>query len=67
MDKETLQTGILKLLTDMEQRETDSKTEFAQRLAALIEAFVKSATIHYESGLLAPNGAVTGVFNGKLV
>lgn len=67
MDKETLQTGILKLLTDTEQTDADSKAKFAQRLASLIEAFVQSATIHYQSGLSALNGAVTGVFNGKLV
>ncbi len=31
-----------------------------------MEEWLKKATIIYTSGLIAPNGAVTGTFNGKL-
>ncbi|WAC40589.1 hypothetical protein [Pedobacter sp. SL55] len=44
----------------------EAKTKFIQELANAIEAYVKSATVKYNSGLTAPNGAVTGTFNGGL-
>ncbi len=38
----------------------------AEQMANAIDAYVKSAKIKYDSGLTAPNGAVTGTFNGSL-
>lgn len=67
LDKESLQTGIKNLLTEMLTRDENSVDEFAQRLSTLIDAYIRTAKITYESGLAAsPNGAVTGEFKGKL-
>lgn len=45
-----------------------ARDRIADKLANAIDAFVKSATIQYTTGLIAPpsGGAVTGVFNGQL-
>lgn len=61
-----LQQRIEDIVTDMRTREEVSDNEFAQRLAGAIEEFVKTATIHYTSGLANPAGAVTGTFIGNL-
>ena len=66
LDKAGLKTSILDLLTDMETRTEDAKEEFAERLSDAIDTYVKTAKINYDDGLVAPNGAVTGVFNGEL-
>jgi hypothetical protein len=66
LDKGSLQTGIKSLLTEMLTRDKNSVDEFAQRLSTLIDTYVRTAKITYESGLTAPNGAVTGEFKGKL-
>lgn len=66
LNKTKLDKEIKTLLTEMLQREETSIDEFASRLSTSIDTYVKSATIHYISGLVAPNGSVTGVFNGKL-
>ncbi|MCZ2393421.1 MAG: hypothetical protein LC105_06175 [Chitinophagales bacterium] len=68
LDKTTLKSEIQSLLSDMENRNVDSKSEFAQALADAIEKYVKSATIVYVAGLAtAPGGgAVTGTFEGSL-
>lgn len=57
---------VVKLLEDMLTRENNSTQEFAERIIDTLEDWLKEATIKYISGLTAPNGAVTGVFNGKL-
>ena len=36
---------------------------FVEGLGNLLESYVKSATVTYSGGLLAPNGAVSGTFN----
>lgn len=51
LDKNTLKTEIKAILSDMENKETDSKDEFAQRLSEAIDAFVKSATVTIASGI----------------
>lgn len=68
LDKSSLKTSIEAILTDMETRNEDAKAEFATRLADAIDTYVKSATIVYTAGLIAPpmGGAVTGAFNGNL-
>ncbi|WP_286443227.1 MULTISPECIES: hypothetical protein [unclassified Myroides] len=50
----------------MRTRTKNADEEFAERLTDAIDNYVKSATIIYEGGLAAPNGPVTGMFNGKL-
>lgn len=66
LDKAGLKSSILTLLSDMEGRTVDSKEEFATRLSDAIDVYVKTAKIKYDSGLIAPGGAVTGTFNGEL-
>jgi len=68
LNKTQLKNGIKQLMQDMMQRDQASIDEFAERLATLIDNYVKEATIVYESGLTAPpmGGAVTGTFNGHL-
>lgn len=66
LNKEALKQNIVAILTDMMEREESSIEEFATRLSDSVDTFVKTATIKYTSGLTAPNGAVTGTFNGNL-
>lgn len=65
LDKGALKNDIKQLLTDMESKETDSKEEFATRLADMIDTYVKGIQITYTSGLISPptGGAVTGIFD----
>lgn len=51
LDKNTLKTEIKAILSDMENKETDSKDEFAQRLSEAIEKFVKSGTVTIATGI----------------
>jgi hypothetical protein len=66
LNKADLKTKIEAIMTDMMEREDTSIDEFATRLSNAIDAYVKEATVVYSSGLIAPNGAVTGTFNGNL-
>jgi hypothetical protein len=66
LNKADLKTKIAAVMTDMMEREDTSIDEFATRLSNAIDAYVKEATVVYSSGLIAPNGAVTGTFNGNL-
>lgn len=66
LNKADLKNNIIGILTDMMEREESSIEEFATRLSDSVDVYVKTATIKYTSGLTAPNGAVTGTFNGNL-
>ncbi len=66
LNEAQLKNDVVKLLTDMMQRDNTSIDEFATRLSSSITSHIKNAEIVYTSGLIAPNGAVTGVFNGNL-
>ena len=66
LNKNALKSEIEDLLSDMTERNENSYAEFADRLSTAIDTYVKGAVIVYQNGLLAPNGAVTGVFNGEL-
>ncbi|WP_271783865.1 hypothetical protein [Aquimarina algiphila] len=66
LNKVELQKNIKALLEEMMQREENSIDEFAERMSTAIDTYVKTAEIQYNSGLVAPNGNVTGTFNGKL-
>ena len=65
-EKQTAKNQVKQILEDMLEREETSTEEFANRLIDAMEEWLKKATIIYTSGLIAPNGAVTGTFNGKL-
>lgn len=49
--KKTLQEGIQVLLTEMRERTEVSDEEFAQRLATMIDTYIKSATITVPAGI----------------
>lgn len=67
LNKAQLKTNIVALLTEMMTREETSIEEFATGLSDHIDAYVKTATIKYTSGLSsATGGVVTGTFNGNL-
>jgi hypothetical protein len=66
LNKEVLKSRIAEIMTDMMEREDTSIDEFATRLSSAIDVYVKQATVVYTGGLIAPNGAVTGTFNGNL-
>lgn len=65
-EKPAAKAAVKQILEDMITREESSTEEFAERLIEIMEAWLKQATIKYTSGLIAPNGAVTGTFNGQL-
>ena len=65
-DKQAAKNQVKAILDDMLKREETSTEEFANRLIEAMEEWLKKATIIYTSGLFAPNGNVTGTFNGKL-
>ena len=64
--KPEAKAAVKQILEDMITREESSTEEFAERLIEIMEAWLKQATIKYNSGLIAPNGAVTGTFKGEL-
>lgn len=64
--KQVAKNSIKQVLEDMLTRENNSTEEFADRLVDVMEVWLKQATIEYVNGLIAPNGAVTGTFNGQL-
>lgn len=66
LNKPALKEAIAALLTDMMEREEASIEEFATRLSDAVDAYVKTATINYISGLVAGPYPVTGAFTGNL-
>ncbi len=66
LNKTDLENQIKEMLTQMLTREETSIDEFASKLSNSIYDFVKSADVKYNNGLSAPNGPVTGTFNGRL-
>ncbi|GGB83055.1 hypothetical protein GCM10007424_23850 [Flavobacterium suaedae] len=66
LNTEGYKAEILALITEMRERTEISDEEYADRWAQATEQYIKSATINYLSGLIAPTGAVTGTFNGTI-
>ncbi len=67
LDKGSLQSGIKGLLTDMRIKEENADAFFAQELAGLIDAYVKSAAVEYtEASLTSPSGVVRLVETGPI-
>lgn len=60
LDKTSLKVGIKALMVEMEARDTDSKEDFADGLASLIEQFVKSGTVIVEPGISVTTSAGAG-------
>ena len=66
LDKQGLKDEILQIMEDMRTREENADVEFATRLSDAIDTYVKTAAIVYTTGLTAPQGPVTGTFEGSL-
>lgn len=66
LDVNRLKAKIAVVMNDMMLREENSIDEFSQRIAQAVVEEIQEATIIYTSGLAAPNGPVTGTFNGEL-
>lgn len=49
--KQTLQSQILTLLTSMRSQTEINDTEFAENLSAIIDTYIKSATITIPAGI----------------
>ena len=64
LNKAVLKTKLIHIFS---QASTESNIEqIAQEIADAVDAYIKTAKIVYTTGLIAPNGAVTGTFNGNL-
>lgn len=69
LNKITLQQDIKQAFKDMKQADTDEEqglNMFCDKLASALDKYVRSAQINYITGLVAPQGPVTGTFNGNL-
>lgn len=65
LDKNTLKIDIKAILSDMENKEVDSKEEFAQRLSDAIEVFVKSGTVTVATGIPVTTSSGSGSTSGE--
>lgn len=64
LDKEALKQKFIQIFS---QPDIDSNIEtIAEEMADAIDEYVKEAEIIYNTGLTAPDGPVTGTFNGEL-
>lgn len=66
LNKNALKNNIKTLMSEMRERTENADEEYADRLATAIDDYVKQAKIVYQTGLTAPQGPVTGVFQGNL-
>lgn len=74
LNKQTLQQGIIRLQQDMQRKTDASMEEYAERLASLIDAFVRSGEVSVAAGIsvstagtaTAQSGATTSVGKGSI-
>ena len=60
LNKEELKQGIIRLLQDMLTKTDNSIEEYAERLASLIDAFVKSGEVTVRAGITLQAGTYAG-------
>ena len=60
LNKQALQQGIIALQQDMQRKTDASMEEYAERLASLIDTFVKSGEVTVRAGITLQAGAYTG-------
>ena len=60
LNKEQLKQGIIRLQQDMQRKTDASIEEYTERLASLIEAFVKSGEVTVRAGITLQAGTYTG-------
>jgi hypothetical protein len=69
LNKSALEQSIKNAFKSMKDSDTDEEqglNMLCSKLAEAVDTYVKTAQINYTAGLSAPNGPVTGVFNGNL-
>lgn len=66
LDKVSLKAGIEALLTDMETRNENAKSDFASELANLIDTFVKTGTVNVTVSTTGTATAQTGTGIGSI-
>lgn len=74
LNKQALQQGIITLQQDMLTKTDSSTEEYAERLASLIDAFVRSGEVKVAAGITvsttgtaaAQSGTTTSVGNGTI-
>lgn len=64
LNKEQLKQGIIRLQQDMLTKTDASMEEYAERLASLINDFVKSGEVTVQAGITLQAGAYTGATTG---
>lgn len=60
LNKEQLKQGIIQLQQDMLTKTEPSMEEYAERLASLIDTFVKSGEVTVDVGIPVQAGTYTG-------
>ena len=60
LNKEQLKQGIISLQRDMLTKTEPSMEEYAERLASLIDTFVRSGKVTVQAGITLQAGAYTG-------
>ena len=74
LNKQALQQGIIRLQQDMQRKTDASMEEYAERLASLINDFVRSGEVTVAAGIsvstagtaTAQSGATTSVGKGSI-
>ena len=74
LNKQALQQGIIALQQDMQRKTDASMEEYAERLASLIDTFVRSGEVKVAAGIIvsttgtaaAQSGTTTSVGNGTI-
>ena len=64
LNKEQLKQGIIRLQQEMLTKTEPSMEEYAERLASLIDTFVKSGEVTVQSGITLQAGTYTGATTG---
>lgn len=64
LNKQALKQGIISLQQDMLTKTDASMEEYADRLASLIDAFVKSGEVTVQPGITLQAGTYTGATTG---
>nr|DAK17200.1 MAG TPA: hypothetical protein [Caudoviricetes sp.] len=60
LNKEQLKQGIIALQQDMQRKTDASMEEYAERLATLIDAFVRSGEVTVRAGITLQAGTYAG-------
>lgn len=64
LNKQALKQGIIALQQDMQRKTDASMEEYAERLASLIDTFVRSGEVTVQAGITLQVGAYTGATTG---